>query len=213
MRYPFILFDLDGTLLDTNELILQSFEHTLGTFFPGVFKREDLLPFMGEPMNRQFARWAAPEQIPLLTDEYRKYNLSNHDRLVTIFPNVKETLSDLQKMGCKIALVTSKIRLTTERGLRLFDLERYFETLVTIEDTEKHKPEPEPLLLAMKRLGAHPEQTLMVGDSPYDVQGGKAAGTATCSVGWSLRGKEALSSYQPDHIIDDMTELLKIARG
>lgn len=213
MKYPFLLFDLDGTLIDTNELILQSFEHTLEHYFPGRFTRNDVLPYMGEPLVTQFGRWAQTEQVPLLVETYRKHNVENHDRLVTLFPHVQDVLTELQEAGCRMAVVTSKMRLTAEMGLRLFGLNRFMETVVTIEDTDKHKPDPAPMRLAMERLGADPAQTLMVGDSPYDIMGGQAAGTATCGVAWSLRGREGLAGYKPDYLIGDMRELLEIARG
>jgi pyrophosphatase PpaX len=213
MKFTHILFDLDGTLVDTNELILQSFEHALGHFFPGRYTRQDVLPYMGEPLVQQFSRFTEPELVPQLVDVYRKHNVEKHDLLVAIFPHVKEVLTDLKNTGHKLAVVTNKMRLTAEMGLRLFELEPLIDVLVTIEDTTKHKPEPEPLLFAMDKLGAEAEAALMVGDSPYDIMAGKAAGTATCGVSWSLRGKEGLIEYQPDYLIDDMKELLKIVRG
>jgi pyrophosphatase PpaX len=213
VKYPFILFDLDGTLIDTNELILQSFEHTLEHFFPGRYTRQDVLPYMGEPLVTQFGRWAPSEQVPSMVETYRRHNVENHDRLVTIFPNVQDVLQQLKAEGYRMAVVTSKMRLTAEMGMRLFGLQQYIETAVTIEDTDKHKPDPAPLKLAMDRLAADPAKTLMVGDSPYDIMGGKAAGTATCAVAWSLRGRKGLEPHQPDYLIDDMKELLEIVRG
>ncbi|MFC4768333.1 pyrophosphatase PpaX [Effusibacillus consociatus] len=213
MRYPYILFDLDGTLIDTNELILQSFEHTLEHYFPGRYTRKDVLPYMGEPLVKQLGRWAEPERVPEMAGTYRNYNVEQHDRLVAIFPDVQEVLEELKNLGCRMAVVTSKMRLTAEMGLRRFGLERYMGTIITIEDTEKHKPDPEPLLLAMKRLGADPVKTLMVGDSPYDILGGQSAGTATCGVAWSLRGREGLTRYKPDYLIEDMKQLVEIVRG
>lgn len=213
MKYLNLLFDLDGTLVDTNELILQSFEHTLEQFFPSRYTRKDVLPYMGEPLIQQFGRWAEPNQVPALVDVYRKHNVENHDRLVTIFPNVQEVLGKLKEAGCQMAVVTNKQRLTAEMGLRMFGLDKLMDVIITIEDTEKHKPDPEPLLIAMKRLQADPEKTLMVGDSPYDILAGKAAKTATCGVSWSVRGREGLLPHQPDYLVENMNELLEIVRG
>lgn len=212
MKYTHILFDLDGTLVDTNELILQSFEYTLGQFFPGRYTRHDVLPYMGEPLVKQFSRWAEAEQVPQMVDVYRKHNVEHHDRLVAIFPHVKEVLTELKDSGIKMAVVTNKMRLTADMGLRLFDLDPLIDVLVTIENTTKHKPDPEPLLFAMDKLGAESRKTLMVGDSPYDIMAGKAVGTATCGVAWSLRGREGLLLHKPDYLIDDMNELLEIVR-
>lgn len=213
MKYPYILFDLDGTIVDTNELILQSFEHTLKEFFPGQYTRADILPHMGKTLVTQMGIWGEQSQVQDMIETYRKFNLEQHDRLVAIFPNVQETLKKLHHMGCKMAIVTSKMRLTADMALKMFDLEPYMSAVITLDDTDKHKPEPEPLLLAMQKIGASPEQTLMVGDSPYDILGGQAAGTATCGVAWSLRGPEGLKDYKPDFIIENITELLEIVRG
>lgn len=212
MRYSHILFDLDGTLIDTNELILQSFEHTFETFFPGQYTRADILPHMGQPLVTQFGRFA-PDRVQEMIDVYREHNIANHDRLVTIFPDVREVLQELKDMGCTMAVVTSKMRRTALMGVQLFGIESFFDAFVTIEDTDKHKPHPEPLLLAMKKIGAQPDQTLMIGDSPYDIEGGKRAGVATCGVAWSLRGEAGLRPYWPDYVIREMKDLLPIIRG
>jgi pyrophosphatase PpaX len=219
MRYTSVLFDLDGTLLDTNELIIRSFEYTLEKFYPGRYTRKEILPLMGQPLVQQMVFYAGEDAARLEThvqhmiDTYREYNIAMHDQLVTLFPHVAEVLSTLHAEGVRMAVVTSKMRHTAQMGLDRFLLTPLFEAIVTVEDTEKHKPDPEPLLLAMEKLGAHREKTIMVGDSPYDLLGARAAGVAGCGVAWSLRGRDALAEFKPDYIIDDMRELLTIVRG
>ncbi|MFD2171977.1 pyrophosphatase PpaX [Tumebacillus lipolyticus] len=209
MNYRYVLFDLDGTLLDTNELILRSFEHTLEHHLPGKYTRADVLPHLGEPLFAQMERFA-PGRSEELAATYRKYNVEQHDLLVKEFPQVRDVLVNLHRNGIKMAIVTSKRRLTAQMGWELAKIGPYFDSFVTADDTEKHKPHPDPLLLAMEQLGADPEQTLMVGDSPYDILGGQAANVKTVAVAWSLRGEAGLRTYNPDYIVQDMNELQAI---
>lgn len=206
MNYRYVLFDLDGTLLDTNELILRSFEHALDLHVPGQYTRADVLPHMGEPLVDQMERFV-PGRSKELVATYRKFNIEQHDELVTEFPQVKDVLGRLHKAGVKMAIVTSKMRLTAQMGWDLVGIGQYFDAFVTADDTEKHKPHPDPLLLAMKLLGADPAETLMVGDSPYDILGGQAAGVKTAGVAWSLRGEAGLKPHNPDYMIHTMQEL------
>lgn len=209
MRYPFVLFDLDGTLLDTNELIFRSFEHAFHIHQPNTYTRADVLAKMGRPLEEQMEEFV-PGHAKELVQTYRQFNFSQHDALVTSFPDVEEVIRQLSEAGVRMAVVTSKIRKTTVMGLELCRLTPYFEVLVTADDTAMHKPHPEPVEKAIEALGADPARTLMVGDSPYDIQAGKAAGAATAGVKWSLRREEELQSCHPDYLVKDMKELSAI---
>lgn len=212
MRFRYLLFDLDGTLLDTNELILRSIEQALEEYAPGRFSRADILPHMGEQLALQVQR-LLPDQVDEVIARYRQLYLEQHDELVTAFPHAGEVLERLARDGCRIAVVTSKIRRTAELGWKLCQLPDCHEAFLTIEDTAKHKPDPEPVLKAIEQLGAVPSETVMIGDSPYDILAGKAAGVSTVGVKWSLRGEEGLREYQPDFLVEDLLELEAIIRG
>jgi pyrophosphatase PpaX len=212
MRYPYLLFDLDGTLIDTNELILRSFEHAFEIHKPNTYTREDILQHMGRPLREQMELFV-PGKADELVETYRAFNIEQHDSLVVPFPSVQDVIRELHEAGCKMAIVTSKMRYTTQKGLDLCQLTPYFEVVVTADDTQKHKPDPEPLRKAMAALGAEPSRTLMVGDSPFDIQAGKAAGVATAGVKWSLRGEEGLMPYEPDYLVADMRELASVILG
>ncbi|PWK13003.1 pyrophosphatase PpaX [Tumebacillus permanentifrigoris] len=212
MKYQYVLYDLDGTLLDTNELIIRSFEHTLDLHTPGAYTREHILPQMGAPLFQQMELFA-PGRSEELVATYRRYNLEQHDALVTAFPHVVEVLRELHEAGCKQAIVTSKVRLTTEKGLALCGLSPYLDAVVTVDECEHHKPHPEPVLKAMALLGADPASTIMIGDSPFDIGAGQAAGVATAGVKWSLRGEAGLRPHHPDYLVSDMLELRKIILG
>jgi pyrophosphatase PpaX len=203
------LFDLDGTLLDTNELIIRSFLHTLEGVSPEQHTRETIIPHMGRPLVDQLRFFSGLTDVAALTDKYRTYNIENHDAMVNAFPHVKETLAALHAAGVRIAIVTSKMRNTTEMGLRLCGLAPYVESIVTLEDVEQAKPDPEGIFLALRELGAEGQPAVMVGDSSYDIEAAKRAGTAV-GVSWSLKGREYIERQQPDYVIDDMRELLPI---
>lgn len=203
-----ILFDLDGTLIDTNELIIDSFIHT----FKGYGKeltREEAIEFIGPPLRDSFYQFD-PKLVEPMIATYRKHNLYHHDNYVVAFPNVTETIEQLKMKGVKLGIVTTKMRRTVDMGLAVTGLDRFFETIVTLDDVVHAKPHPEPIIKAMKELDANADTTLMVGDSPHDIEAGQNAGVPTVGVAWSLRGKEKLAVYKPTYMLDDMLDLLKI---
>lgn len=204
-----LLFDLDGTLIDTNELIIQSFLHTLEQYYPGDYKREDVLPFMGPTLTETFASMNE-EKVEEMTDVYRTFNLANHDALVTEFEGVKETVATLKEKGFKLGIVTTKRLAVVKKGLALTKLDSYFDVIVAIDHVTKPKPDPEPVLKALEQLDSKPEEAIMVGDNFHDIVGGKNAGTKTAGVVWSLKGKDFLEQYNPDYMLENMRDLLEI---
>lgn len=204
-----VLFDLDGTLINTNELIIASFTDTLNHYCPGQFTREDILPFIGPTLNETFSS-IDPDRAEEMIAHYREHNWRNHDALVTQFEGVFETVQTLKQSGYKLAIVTTKRRDVVEKGLRLSKLDQFFEVIVTFDDVENAKPDPEPLVKALKLLDSIPEEAIMIGDSYHDILGGKNAGTKTAGVAWSLKGREFLESFEPDFILDSMPDLLDV---
>jgi pyrophosphatase PpaX len=204
-----ILFDLDGTLVDTNELIISSFLHTLEKYYPKKYKREDVLPFMGPSLYETFGG-IDPKRAEEMILEYRSYNHENHDRLVTEFKGVNETVKALKASGFKIAIVSTKILDTVIKGLNLTKLDPYFDVIVALDHVKQPKPDPEAIYVALKQLDSTPEKAIMVGDNYHDILAGKNAGTKTAGVAWSMKGKDFLAKYDPDFILDEMTDLLKI---
>ncbi|RAS74808.1 pyrophosphatase PpaX [Priestia endophytica] len=212
MNVNTLLFDLDGTLIDTNELIISSFLHTLETYYPSKYKREDVLSFMGPPLYDSFAQ-LNPENIEEMVDCYRAYNHEHHDRLVTEFPTVFETVKWLKEQGYKLGIVTTKIRQTVEMGLKLTGLDPFFDVVITLDDVQHAKPHREPIDKALAKLNAKPEEAMMVGDNSHDILAGKNAGTKTVGVAWSAKGKAHVASYEPDYILDEMGDLKAILGG
>lgn len=204
-----VLLDLDGTLIDTNELIIDSFLYTLNNYYPEKYKRNDVLPFMGPTLRETFES-INPEKVDEMIEVYREFNIRNHDLLVKEFPGVFETIQALKNAGFKIGIVTTKVLRTVEKGLKLTKLDQFFDVIVALDHVQKAKPDPEPIHKALELLGSSPDEAIMVGDNSHDILGGKNAGTKTAGVAWSLKGKEFLLGFEPDYILENMTDLLKI---
>ena len=206
-RITTVLFDLDGTILDTNELIIQSFLHALRGIAPPEFGREHIIPSMGMPLEHQLRLFSGREQVEDLIAAYRAFNLREHDAYVKPFPLVGEVLAELRRGGLRLGVVTTKMRLTTEKGLRFVGIYDDMDAIVTIDDVAHPKPHPEPVETAMRQLAARPEETLMVGDSVVDIQSAAAAGAVPVGVAWSLKGANVLREAGARYVIDDMREL------
>lgn len=208
MSYKYILFDLDGTLIDTNKLIMESFKHTYKTGLGLEVSEEEILRYFGEPLIKTLGRYSE-ERADELFQIYIDYNETRHDDAVTIFEGVKELLEELEKQGYILALVTSKRSKVALMGLDLFDIRKHFKAFVTLEDTELHKPNPAPALKALELLGASPEEAIMVGDSVFDIHCAHGAGIKAVLVKWS-----AAHGFQEDvtadYVVHDTTELLSI---
>ncbi|MDR6555042.1 pyrophosphatase PpaX [Paenibacillus qinlingensis] len=205
-----VLFDLDGTIVDTNELIVQSFLHSLEGETPEPVSRELIIPNMGRPLVEQMEFFTGRKEVEALITKYREFNLSKHDELVKEFPNVRTVMAKLHEKGIKIGIVTSKIRLTTLMGLKLCGLDSYISVIVTVDDVKEPKPSPEGIIAALKELGSKAEEAMMVGDSHYDIEAAQNAGVTSVGVSWSWKGRSYLEQYNPDHIVDDMFDLLPL---
>lgn len=202
-----MLFDLDGTILDTNELIIRSFIEALKGVAEEGFGREHIIPSMGEPLTDQLKRFSGLEEVSHLVAAYREVNLRLHDELVKPFEYVVEVLRNLHDKGIQIGVVTTKMRLTTEKGLKFVGIFDYVDAIITIDDVTNPKPHPEPVNKAIALLGADPATTLMVGDSVVDIKSAVAAGTLAVGVAWSLKGEKLLSEAGAQHILHDMRDL------
>jgi pyrophosphatase PpaX len=204
-----VLFDLDGTLIDTNELIIASFLHTLEYYYPKQYQREDVLPFMGPSLKETFSRLDEAKTDEMITT-YRTYNRTHHDSLVTEFPTVMETIKELKEKGYKLGIVSTKLSDGVLKGLKLTKLDSYFDVIVALDHVEKEKPDPEPILKALEQLKSKPEEAIMVGDNYHDILAGKNAGTLTAGVAWTIKGRDYLAGYGPDYMLEEMSDLLTI---
>lgn len=203
-----VLFDLDGTILDSNELIHASFVHTFKQYNYS-FTREEILGFNGPPLIESFSK-IDPDRAEMMIETYLQHNHDIHNDYVKLFPNVIETIKVLQSNDIKLGIVTAKIRNSVDLGLTITGLDQYFETIVTVDDVSHPKPHPESVIKAMTELNGEPSTTLMVGDNYHDIQAGQNAGVRTAGVAWSLKGKDFLASYHPTYMLEDMRDLLEI---
>ncbi|OWA35625.1 pyrophosphatase PpaX [Saccharibacillus sp. O16] len=202
-----VLFDLDGTIIDTNQLIIDSFMNIMGDV---PLTRETIIPHMGTTLQNQLRVFSGLDDVRELEQAYRKYNLAHHDSMVKPFPHVQEVVKDLHASGVRLGVVTTKIRPTSMKVLQMFDLYRYMDAVVTVTDVTHPKPHAEPVLKALELMGADPDTALMVGDSPADIQSAKNAGVRAAAVAWSLKGETALADYDPEYMLRDMRDLYEL---
>lgn len=205
-----VLFDLDGTIIDTNELIIESFLHALKGIVPAGFGREHIIPSMGQPLTMQLQQFSGRQQVDDLTQLYREYNHRRHDEMVDLFPGVAEVVPALHEAGIKLGIVTTKMRGTTLRALELLGIAKYMETIVSLDDVEHAKPHPEPVAKAIAALGVDAAATFMIGDSSVDVKSAIAAGAIPVGVAWSLKGEKVLYEAGAVHMLREMNELLTL---
>ncbi|MGV3026255.1 pyrophosphatase PpaX [Clostridium thermobutyricum] len=206
-----VLFDLDGTLLDTNELVYRSFNYIFNEKLNLNFDKNKIGENYGRPLEESFSKITEnKEEIESLIKEYRKYNLEIHDDLCRPFIGTEILLNFLKDNGIKIGIVTSKKEDVAKRGLEISNLMKYIDIFVSPEHTKKHKPDGEPVIYALKKLGVKREDAIMVGDSPYDLLSGKNAGVKTCGVNYTMIDINELKKVNPDYFIDNPTDLIKI---
>jgi pyrophosphatase PpaX len=206
-----ILFDLDGTLIDSVRLILDSYHHTLAQHGLPARSDEDWLKGVGTPLAVQFSDWRdSPETLEALIATYREYNLKHHDRMVTIYPGVIDAVREIKAAGRQTGLVTSKNRQGALRGLKLVGLEALMDVLVCADEVANPKPHPEPVEKAVALLGADPATTVYVGDSVHDMHSGRAAGAKTAAALWGPFGKSHLESASPDYWLETPRDLVRL---
>ncbi|MBP2644777.1 MAG: HAD-superfamily hydrolase, subfamily variant 1 [Firmicutes bacterium] len=209
MNYRGILFDLDGTLLNTNALIIQSFQHTYRVHFNRDVDVDIVRAYFGRPL-RAALEYLGPDKVDEMTKTYREFNASNHDRLTRIFPDVTETLQRLYASGIKLAVVTSKFEERARLGLKLFDIEKYFSVVIGCDNCENHKPHPEPVELALKAIQLSASDCLMAGDSPADLKSAACAGVKTAAVRWTELPWTVIEAENADFVLASMKDLLSI---
>ena len=212
--YRGILFDLDGTLVDTLQLILESYRYTMRTHLGEALPDERWLRTMGRPLKVQLQEFAeTPEQAEAMFQTYLDHNEENQERLIRSFPGVKETVEELLRSGYRVGIVTSKITENAWRELRSCRLDDLFETVIGATDVENPKPHPEPVLRGLEAIGCAPGETLLVGDSVYDLQSGRAAGVDTAAALWGPFDRETLAESEPDYWLTDIGELSDLLDG
>lgn len=181
-----VLFDFDGTVMDTNGVIINSWQHTFRTLDGKERSEEEIISTFGEPLAITMEKLLPHIPVEEGIETYRSYHYDNFSDLISVFPGIVELLKQLKEKGYKTGVVTSRMLHTTKQGLDKFDLNQYFDVVVTCDDTTKHKPDPEPVNIALEKLNAKPEEAIMLGDSMFDILCARNAGVKSVLVGWAL---------------------------
>jgi pyrophosphatase PpaX len=210
MRYPTVLFDLDGTLVDSGAIILASFKHAARTVLARDVEEEQIAALVGGSNLHEQMRVLSPAHVDELVRVYREHNRPLHDELEA-FEGVEELVKTLSEQGRKLGIVTAKGRQTVDLAFAVLSLERYFDAVVTADMTDRHKPDPAPVLKALELLESEPADAAFVGDSPYDIAAGKAAGVFTVAVSWGkIHPEERLLEAGADVLVHSPKELLDV---
>jgi len=207
-----MLFDFDGTLVDSINLIIESYHHTMRIH--GLEPRPDAfwIASLGTPLRVQFRHLTDnEEEVQRLIATYRDWNLSHHDAMVTAYPGALEAVRALKARGARLGIITSKNRHGLQRGLDLCGFDGLFDVLVTSDDPVESKPSPAPVLAALSRLGVAPTDALVVGDSPHDIASGREAGATTAACLWGPFTRDQLAAERPDHWLAGFPDLLRLA--
>jgi len=210
MRFPVVLFDLDGTVVDSGAIILASMRHATREVLGREYGDEELMQAVGGPgLEAQMAA-LAPDRVDELVSAYRAHNEPLHDELEAC-RGMLDVLEQLHDEGRRLGIVTAKRRSTVELAFARVPLEHLFETVVGGDETERHKPDPQPLLLAAERMHVDPAEAAYVGDSPFDMRAAKAAGMHAIGVTWGrIHDPALLEAEDPDAVVDTAEELLDL---
>ena len=201
-----VLFDLDGTLLDSLELIRSTYEKVFRDLSIPWSER-DVMKWLGIPLA-EISRHFAGERHTEFYKLYQKYYEEMHDGLTRAHSGAKETLEYLRRSGFRTGIATSKGRQSTIKSLKFTGLIDLIDTIVAAQDVQHHKPQPDPLLKALDDLGVQPPQAVYVGDSRFDIIAGRRAGVKTLGVTWGVSTRSELLDGQPDAIIDSWGDML-----
>lgn len=203
-----VLFDFDGTLADSTALILASYRHTMRTHLGTVPPEAEWMSGFGTPLELQIARYARSKSEHLaMMETYRTYQSERYDALLRPFAGAPELITELARRGVPMAIVTSRYRRSTLRGMELCGIIDHFPVIVTPEDVSRAKPHPEPVLQALRRLNVEARGAVFVGDSPHDLVAGRAAGTRTAAALWGPFPRAVLEAEQPDYLLSALDEV------
>jgi len=207
MRFSVVLFDLDGTVVDSGAIILASMRHAAREVLGIQPSDEELMATVGGPGLEAQMRALAPDRVEELVTVYRAHNEPLHDELACC-DGMDEVLVQLKEEGRRLGIVTAKRRATVDLAFSSVPIGHLFEAVVGGDETERHKPHPEPLLLAAERMQVEPRACAYVGDSPFDIRAAKAAEMHAVAVTWGgIHDRTKLEREEPDAIVDTPEEL------
>jgi pyrophosphatase PpaX len=207
-----VLFDLDGTLIDTVELIRTSFRYATKAVLGHELPDEITMAGVGQPLAQQFSEMAPDHAVELLR-VYREFNMAHHDELAKAYPGTRQTLDELHRRGVPMGIVTSKGTAAATRGIQLFGLEDYMSVVVTADDVTRHKPDPYPLAFAAGLLGVDLRYSMYLGDSPHDMQAALSAHAIAVAALWGAFPREEVLVPGTPFALSTIAELPTLLSG
>ncbi|MGD9569603.1 MAG: HAD-IA family hydrolase [Sedimentibacter sp.] len=205
-----VIFDFDGTLANTNDMIINSFKHIYSVFHEKECDEEYVMSTFGEPLaltlTRDFGKFNFEDVIAC----YREYQKERFNDEVTLYETVEETLEYLNSKNVKMGIATSRLKNSTLLALDKFNITRYFGVVISADDVEKHKPDKEPLIKAINVLKSSPDKTLYVGDSKFDMECAINAEATPALAGWQIGSDELAAKYNVKHVLEKMWDITKI---
>lgn len=217
LRYASVLFDLDGTLIDSREDLVNGVRYALRQVDPREPPGpETIVLQVGKPLEAILSGLGYPAEPAVaqrFVDNYRAYYSDHFGDHTTVYPGIPDLLQALVDAGARLAVVTTKHQAQAEFSVNGLGLARYFRYVHGWQDGRQHKPHPEPILAALRALGARAQDALMVGDTEQDILAARAAGVATCAVTYGFRPALLLRPLRPDYLISSADDLLPIVVG
>jgi pyrophosphatase PpaX len=207
--YRAVVFDLDGTVVDSVDLIVVSFQHAFREVLGREMDREEAIAYVGRPLKEQMMAFS-PEHADELVASYREFNHREHDRMLRLYDGIPHLLDRLRQAGVRVGLVTSKSRYTTQMAFDLTGIESYFDASVCADESPRNKPFPDPILLCLQQLGVSPADAAYVGDSPADIQAARAAEVEAIAVAWGVFDIAVLTAEKPDRVVHTIPELVGV---
>ncbi len=206
MRIDTVLFDLDGTLVDSIPLIRSTFKRVFEEMnIP--WGNDDVMSWVGRSLKDTGTHFVGEEREPEFFKLYQHYYALEHDSHTRCYPGTVEMLERLKKQGFTLGVVTSKSTAVAQRSIDYLKLNQYISLLIGAQDVTRHKPQPDPILAALKKLNRQPEQTVYIGDTPFDIMAAKGAKTKSIGVTWGIADRKTMENHRPDAIIDNWDEL------
>lgn len=208
-----ILFDLDGTLINTNEIIISSFRSTFNTHFPGLsLTREKILTFIGPTLHDTFSNYTDnPFTLQEMIASYREYYVEFEFGNFEIYPQVLEVIEKLYTQGYNLGIVTSKFKVAAWPSFTHYGLDKFFKVFISLDDVTNPKPNKEPVELALSKF-SNVKTSIMIGDNQGDILSGKNAGIYSAGVAWSIKGSAYLMQVKPDFMLADMNDIFRVIK-
>ena len=206
-RFPFVIFDMDGTLVDTFTLILASYGYAVAGCFSTQLKAPDLPSLSGYTLKDALAKSVPSDQIEMASDRYHEYFARRFARRTRTYPGIRKLLISLRQAGVMLGVFTGASRKSAQTALQLSGLDPFFHSIVTADDVSQPKPDPEGLHKAMNQLGASDDQTIYVGDDPDDIVASRRAGINAAAALWGSRKRDQLEALRPDFLLNDPSDV------